>query len=116
MSSLKEELNKIQTQLNENDIQKIEPFRMIIDGRCNCGKTRLLVKLLKHFQENETFEQIIIICPTFKRNKTYQNEDFIFKDKNILVCDCDFDDVETYIKISRCYITSKPRKLLDSLR
>ena len=107
---LKEELNKIQTQLNKNDangVEKIEPFRMIIDGRSNCGKTRLLVKLLKHFQENEMFEQIIIICPTFKRNKTYQNEDFIFKDKNILVCDCDFDDVETYIKISRCYVNSK---------
>ena len=105
---LKEELNKIQPQIHKDDLAKIEPFRMIIDGRSNCGKTRLLVKLLKHFQENETFEQIIIICPTFKRNKTYQNEDFIFKDKNILVCDCDFENVETYIKISRCYITSKP--------
>ena len=51
--------------------------------------------------------QIIIICPTFPRNKTYQNEDFIFQDKNILVCDCDFDDVEQYIKIPRCFINSK---------
>ena len=86
----------------------VEPFRMIIDGRSNCGKTRLLIQLMKEFKRNETFEQIIIICPTFQRNKTYQNEDFIFEDKNILVCDCDFDDVETYIKISRCYINSKP--------
>ena len=62
---------------------------------------------MKEFQRNHT-EQIIIICPTFKRNKTYQNEDFIFTDKNILVCDADFDDVEQYIKVSRCYINSKP--------
>ena len=102
-------------QLNHNDEvegealrTKFEPFRMIIDGRSNCGKTRLLIQLMKEFQRNEVFEQIIIICPTFSRNKTYQNEDFIFTDKNILVCDCDFDDVETYIKISRCYINSKP--------
>ena len=93
-------------QLNHND--EVEPFRMIIDGRSNRGKTRLLIQLMKNFQQNEIFEQIIIICPTFQRNKTYQNEDFIFTDKNILVCDCDFDDVETYIKISRCYINSKP--------
>ena len=100
--ALNEELMK----LNHNG--EIEPFRMIIDGRSNCGKTRLLIQLMKEFKRNGTFEQIIIICPTFKRNKTYQNEDFIFEDKSILVCDCDFDDVETYIKISRCYINSKP--------
>ena len=80
----------------------------ITESRSNCGKTKLLIELLKDFQQNLTFEQIIIICPTFKKNKTYQSEDFIFQDKNILVCDCDFDDVEQYIKISRCYINSKP--------
>ena len=105
---LKEVLNQMALSRGEHEIQKIEPFRMIIDGRSNCGKTRLLIELLKDFQQNLTFEQIIIICPTFKKNKTYQNEDFIFDDKNILVCDCDFDDVETYIKISRCYVNSKP--------
>ena len=79
-----------------------EPFRMIIDGRSNCGKTKLLIELMKEFQQNGTFDQIIIICPTFPRNQSCQNEDFIFQDKNILICDCDFDDVEQYIKISRC--------------
>ena len=56
----------------------------------------------------EVLDKIIIICPTFPRNKTYQNEEFIFRDTNILVCDCDFDDVEQYIKISRCFINCKP--------
>ena len=102
LTKLSEELKKL------NHRAEIEPFRLIIDGRSNCGKTRLLIQLLKDFQQNETFEQIIIICPTFGRNKTYQNEDFIFQDKNILVCDADFDDVEEYIKISRCFINSKP--------
>ena len=66
---LKEELNL------KNNEGKIEPFRMIIDGRLNCGKTKLLIELLKDFQQNGTFNQIIIICPTFNRNKTYQSED-----------------------------------------
>ena len=86
----------------------VEPFRMIIDGRSNCGKTRLLIELLKEFRQREIFDKIIIICPTFLTNKTYQSEEFIFKDTNILVVDCDFDDVEQYIKISRCFINSKP--------
>ena len=80
---------------------------MIIDGRSNFGKTKLLIELLRKFRERETFNNIIIICPTFPKNKTYQNEEFIFTNKNILVCDCDFDDVEQYIKISRCFINSK---------
>ena len=82
---------------------------MIIDGRSNCEKTKLLIQLLKEFRQKETFDKIIIISPTFPQNKTlYQNEEFIFKDTNILVCDCDFDDVEQCIKISRCFINSKP--------
>ena len=81
---------------------------MIIDGKSNCGKTKLLIELLKEFRERETFDNIIIICPTFPKNKTYQNEQFIFGDANILVCDCGFVDVEQYIKISRCFINSKP--------
>ena len=80
---LKEELSQPQS-LPGTECPKIEPFRMIIDGRSNCGKTKLLIELLKYFQQNDTFEQIIIICPKFPRNKTYQNEDFIFRDKNIL--------------------------------
>ena len=87
---------------------KFEPFRMIIDGRSNCGKTKLLIELLKEFRRRETFDKIIIICLTFQRNKTYQSEELIFRDTNILVCDCDFDDVEQYIKISRSFINSKP--------
>ena len=98
---------------NEALIQELcpipmKPFRMIIDGRSNCGITRLLIELLKEFRERETFDIFIILCPTFNKNKTYQNEEFIFRDTNILVCDCDFDDVERYIKISRCFINSKP--------
>ena len=81
---------------------------MIIDGRSNCGKTKLLIELLKEFRQREIFDKYIVICPTFGRNRSYQDEEFIFKDTNILICDCDFDDVEQYIKISRCFINSKP--------
>ena len=104
-----QEQMKLREELNQkNNSGKFEPFRMIIDGRSSCGKTSLLIQFMKEFQQNSTFEQIIIICPTFNRNKSYQYEDFIFQDRNILVCDCDFDDVEQYVKISRCFINSKP--------
>ena len=80
---------------------------MIIDGRSICGKTKLLIKLFKELRETtnkEIFDKIKTICPTFKKNKTYQNEEFLFDDNNILLCDCDFDDVEQWIKISGNYL------------
>ena len=43
-------------------------------------------ELLKTFIAKEVFDKIIIICPTFSRNKTYQSQEFIFRDTNILVC------------------------------
>ena len=107
MTTLREVQN-LTKELCPTGTKSPEPFRRIIDGRSNCGKTRLLIELLKEFRQRETFDKIIIICPTFPRNKTYQSEEFIFKDTNILVCDWDFDDVEQYIKISRCFINSKP--------
>ena len=76
------EQTRLKAELNlRNSEGKIEPFRMIIEGRSNCNKTKLLIELLRDFQLNGTFEQIIIICPTFNQNKTYQSEDFIFTDK-----------------------------------
>lgn len=64
-----------------------EAFRMIIDGRSNCGKTKLLILSLNEFlfNEKQNFYKIII-CPTFPKNKTYQNEEFLFENNDILIC------------------------------
>ena len=47
------------------------PFHCIITGPTNCGKTRFLVdKLRGPFRY--VFEYIILICPTYIHNKTYE--------------------------------------------
>ena len=48
------------------------PFNCIITALTNGGKTRYLIdKLRGSFRY--LFEYIILICPTYAKNKTYQN-------------------------------------------
>ena len=46
-----------------------------------CGKTHFVLDLLEKEYKNK-FDYVIIICPTFEYNKTY-NRKFIFQDQNI---------------------------------
>ena len=59
------------------------PFNCIITGSTNCGKTRFLIEKLRG-PYREKFEYIVLICPTFTINKTYEN--FAKGDKNFFVC------------------------------
>ena len=65
----------------------------------------LLINFLKELIEVQKFDKIIIICFTFNKNKIYQNEEFLFLNNDILICDCNFDDVEQWIKISKNYLS-----------
>ena len=57
------------------------PFHCIITGPTNCGKTKFLVDQLRgHFRH--VFEYIVLICPTFARNRTYHG--FAKGDKSFL--------------------------------
>ena len=57
------------------------PFHCIITGPTNCGKTKFLVDQLRgHFRH--VFEYIVLICPTFARNRTYHG--FAKGDKRFL--------------------------------
>jgi len=58
------------------------PFHCIITGPTNCGKTKYLIdKLRGTFRY--VFNYIILICPTYERNKTYQG--FAKGDKRFIV-------------------------------
>ena len=46
-------------------------FNMIIYGMTNYGKTYHLLKMIeKHYKKQ--FDYIVLICPTFTWNQTYQ--------------------------------------------
>ena len=47
------------------------PFHCIITGPTNCGKTEYLISQLRDAYRN-VFEYIVLICPTYAKNKTYK--------------------------------------------
>ena len=46
------------------------PFHMIITGPTNCGKTKYLIEQLRG-PFRKVFEYIVLICPTYAKNRTY---------------------------------------------
>ena len=58
------------------------PFHMIITGPTNCGKTKYLIEQLRG-PFRKVFEYIVLICPTYAKNKTYHG--FARGDKRFFV-------------------------------
>ena len=60
-----------------------EPHNMLISGVTNCGKTHFVLDLLEK-EYLHKFENIVIFCPTYFNNTTY-NRKWIYTDKNVYV-------------------------------
>ena len=58
------------------------PFHMIITGPTNCGKTKYLIEQLRG-PFRKVFEYIVLICPTYAKNRTYHG--FARGDKRFFV-------------------------------
>jgi predicted AAA+ superfamily ATPase len=65
------------------DIFIYEPFSMLVSGVTNCGKTHFVLDLLDKQYRNR-FNFIIIFCPTYFFNVTYERK-WIFKDKSVII-------------------------------
>ena len=50
-----------------------EPHNMLISGITNCGKTHFVLDLLET-EYKDFFNKIILFCPTYISNKTYERE------------------------------------------
>ena len=75
------------------------PFHCIITGPTNCEKTRFLVDQLRG-PFRFVFEYIILICPTYIHNKTY--EGFARGDPRFFVfCPNDLEEVEELLQACR---------------
>ncbi len=60
-----------------------EPHNMLITGITNCGKTHFILDLLETIYK-DYFDFIVLFCPTFEFNKTY-NRDIVTKNKKFIV-------------------------------
>ena len=70
------------------------PFHCIITGPTNCGKTEYLIEQLRG-PFRKVFEYIVLVCPTYSKNKTYRG--FAQGDKRFFVLSPDasnFDEID----------------------
>ena len=88
------------------------PFNIIIAGMTNCGKTSYLLNMLENEYKNH-FDYIILICPTFSWNKTYQEWKYI-NDMDVISIECDQDNVDKFLHIiSEIYKGTNSLLILD---
>ncbi len=60
-----------------------EPHNLLVSGITNCGKTHFILDLLETIYENY-FTNIILFCPTYDFNKTY-DRDIVSKNKKFII-------------------------------
>ena len=69
--------------LIQEDAKKLNyvksPHTAIFSGQTGCGKTQRVLDLLEGEYKNH-FDNIVILCPTLRWNKTYQDRHWIWKD------------------------------------
>ena len=77
---------------------KDTPFNMIITRMTGCGKTYYLFNFIEKNYKNH-FDYIIIICPTFSWNKTYENWKYI-NDPDIIIIECQQDYIDNMLRFA----------------
>ena len=78
------------------DPQKL-PFNALIVGPTNSGKTQYLLNQLRG-PFRGCFDYIVLLCPTFIHNKTYNG--FVDRDSRIFVIVCQQHDIEGWLKLA----------------
>ena len=58
----------------------------IICGQTGCGKTVFILDLLEG-PYRDVFQHIVILCPTVRHNKTYQNCAWVWTDPEVFIVD-----------------------------
>ena len=74
-----------------NELRDKIPFNMIITGPTNCGKTKYLIDQLRG-PFRKVFEYIVLICPTYAKNRTYRG--FAEGDKRFFILSPDSSNSE----------------------
>ena len=73
------------------------PFNALIVGPTNSGKTQYLLNQLRGPFRGK-FDYIVLFCPTFVKNATYDR--FVDKDSRIFVVVCMQHEIESWLKLA----------------
>ena len=87
-------------------------FNMLIVGMTACDRTSYLLNMLEKDYKNY-FDYIILICPMFEWNITYQEWKYI-RDNDFIVIQCDQTQVDTTLKcVTEIYKGTNSLVILD---
>ena len=73
------------------------PFNALIVGPTNSGKTKYLLNQLRGPFRGK-FDYIVLLCPTFVKNKTY--EGFVDRNPHIFVIACLQHEIEDWLRLA----------------
>ena len=78
------------------------PFNALIVGPTNSGKTQYLLNQLRGPFRGK-FDYIVLLCPTFVKNKTYKG--FVDRDPNIFVIVCLQHEIEDWLRVASYFFS-----------
>jgi len=84
------------------------PFNMMISGITNCGKTHYVLDLLETRYKNK-FDYIVIYCPTFLVNKTYDRK--FIAHENVIIMNV-IDNLEFLLIMNTIYFGQMNKSVL----
>ena len=73
------------------------PFKMIVTGASDCGKTYYLLQMLEQDYKG-VFDRIFILCPTLTWNSTYMEWKHI-NDQDVFLLEIDHEQMENTLKM-----------------
>ena len=91
-----------------------EPCTAIFSGQTNCGKTQLVLDLLQHEYKHH-FDNIIILCPTLRWNKTYLNCEVLWKDDDVYLLEPKENLFELIGKLSHHFAGEDTLFIIDDI-
>ena len=76
-----------------------KPHTAIFSGNTGCGKTEMVLRLLEGVY-NSYFDYIVIICPTFWKNKTYLSRSSLLLNNDVFIFgEGELDDLDVLLRL-----------------
>ena len=90
------------------------PHTSIFSGPTSCGKTQKVLDLIEKEYKHH-FENIVILCPTLRWNKTYLERSWIWKDDYIFVFEPKRNLFELIEKLSELFSGKETLFIIDDM-
>ena len=91
-----------------------DPHTTIFSGPTSCGKTQRVLDLIEN-EYKYHFENIVILCPTVRWNKTYLERPWIWNDNYVFVFEPKANLFELIEKLSKLFSGEETLLIVDDM-